>query len=298
MICVHFPGFPFSAATTIIHSIESKETVLPSLPTHSADSSVLLVQLSDSHLFADAGDKLLGMDTCDSLRRVIEQMLQEQPGIDLILATGDLSQDGSLASYERFRHLTDPLGAPVRWLAGNHDELPPMQGACAGTPLLEPIYDLGAWRVIMLDSSIPGAVPGFLADSQLELLERALSEAPQRHHLICLHHHPVPIGCKWMAPIGLRNADALFTILDRHPQARAVLWGHVHQEFDQMRGNLRLLASPSTCVQFAPGSEEFQVSSEAPGYRWLRLHADGTLDTGVSRVTGITFEIDYSVKGY
>ena len=97
---------------------------------------------------------------------------------------------------------------------------------------------------------------------------------------------------------SLRNADALFAILDRHPQARAVLWGHIHQEFDQMRGNLRLLASPSTCVQFAPGSEDFQVGNEAPGYRWLRLHADGGLDTGVSRVNGIHFEVDYSVKGY
>jgi Icc protein len=271
---------------------------LPSLPTSTTDSSVLLVQLSDSHLFAEAGGKLLGMDTCDSLRQVIEQMQQEQPDIDLILATGDLSQDGSQASYERFRSLTDSLGAPVRWLAGNHDEMPPMQAVCTGTPLLEPVFDIGAWRVIMLDSSIPGAVPGFLAESQLALLERALSEAPQRHHLICLHHHPVPIGCKWMDPIGLRNADALFAILDRHPQARAVLWGHVHQEFDQMRGNLRLIASPSTCVQFAPGSEDFQVGSEAPGYRWLRLHDDGKLETSVSRVTGIHFEVDYSVKGY
>ena len=263
-----------------------------------AASSVLLVQLSDSHLFAEADGKLLGMDTCDSLCRVIEQMQREQPSIDLILATGDLSQDGSPASYERFRTLTNELGAPVRWLAGNHDEVPPMQVACAGTSLLDPIFDLGAWRVILLDSSIPGAVPGFLADSQLELLERALREAPERHHLICLHHHPVSIGCKWMAPIGLRNPDALFAVLDRHPQARALLWGHIHQEFDQMRGNLRLLASPSTCVQFAPGSEEFQVGNEAPGYRWLRLHDDGRLETGVSRVTGITFEIDYSVKGY
>lgn len=263
-----------------------------------ADSSVLLVQLSDSHLFAEAGGKLLGMDTCDSLCRVIEQMQQEQPDIDLILATGDLSQDGSQASYERFRSLTDVLGVPVRWLAGNHDEIPPMQVTCAGTSLLEPVFDVGAWRVTLLDSSIPGAVPGFLADNQLELLERALSEAPERHHLICLHHHPVPIGCKWMEPIGLRNSAALFATLERHPQARAVLWGHVHQEFDQQRGNLRLLASPSTCVQFAPGSEDFQVGNEAPGYRWLRLHADGTLETGVSRVTGISFEVDYSVKGY
>ncbi len=298
MTCVRFSGFPFIAVTTIIHSIESKETVLPSLPTHAADSSVLLVQLSDSHLFTEADGKLLGMDTCASLQRVIEQVQQEQPRIDLILATGDLSQDGSQASYERFRQLTESLGAPVRWLAGNHDETPPMQEVCAGTSLLEPVFELGAWRVVMLDSSIPGAVPGFLADSQLVLLERALREAPQCHHLICLHHHPVSIGCKWMEPIGLRNRAALFAILDRYPQARAVLWGHIHQEFDQMRGNLRLLASPSTCVQFAPGSDDFQVSSEAPGYRWLRLHADGTLDTGVSRVTGIAFEIDYSVKGY
>jgi Icc protein len=259
---------------------------------------VLLVQLSDSHLFAEADGKLLGMDTCASLQRVIEQVQQEQPGIDLILATGDLSQDGSLASYERFRRLTEAFATPVRWLAGNHDEVPPMQAACADSTLLEPVIDVGAWRVVMLDSSIPGAVPGFLADSQLELLERALSEAPERHHLICLHHHPVSIGCKWMEPIGLRNPDTLFAILERHSQARAVLWGHIHQEFDQQRGNLRLLASPSTCVQFAPGSEDFQVSNEAPGYRWLRLHTDGRLETGVSRVTGITFEIDYSVKGY
>lgn len=271
---------------------------MPSHAPHATDSSVLLVQLSDSHLFAEADGKLLGMDTCASLQRVIEQVQQEQPGIDLILATGDLSQDGSLESYERFRRLTEAFATPVRWLAGNHDEVPPMQAACADSTLLEPVIDVGAWRIVMLDSSIPGAVPGFLADSQLELLERALSEAPERHHLICLHHHPVSIGCKWMDPIGLRNPDALFAILERHPQARAVLWGHIHQEFDQQRGNLRLLASPSTCVQFAPGSEDFQVSNEAPGYRWLRLHTDGRLETGVSRVTGITFEIDYSVKGY
>jgi Icc protein len=30
----------------------------------------------------------------------------------------------------------------------------------------------------------------------------------------------------------------------------------------------------------------------------LRLYADGRLNTGVSRVSGIEFEIDYSVKGY
>ena len=265
---------------------------------HASDRPVLLVQLSDSHLFAEPDGKLLGMNTRDSLEKVIERVQAEQAGIDLIIASGDLSQDGSVASYQRFRELSARLNAPARWFPGNHDELPAMHEACAGSDLLEQVVDLGNWRIILLDSSIPGAVPGFLADDQLALLERALSEAPERHHLVCFHHHPVPIGCRWMEPIGIRNPDALFTVLERHPQAKALLWGHVHQEFDQQRGNLRLLASPSTCVQFAPGSDDFQVGSQAPGYRWLRLHPDGQLETGVSRVTGIDFEIDYSVKGY
>jgi len=275
-----------------------KETALPSASILAADSSVLLVQLTDSHLFAEANGKLLGMDTQDSLQRVIERLLEEQPRIDLILASGDLSQDGSAESYRRFRQLTSVIPAPARWIPGNHDELPAMRAACGDSDLLEPIVDLGAWRIVLLNSSIPGSVPGHLAEDQLQLLERALSEAPERHHLICFHHHPVPIGCRWMEPIGLANPEALFAVLDRFPQVRALLWGHIHQEFDQSRNGARLLASPSTCVQFAPGSEEFKVDHEAPGYRWLRLHADGRLETGVSRVTGIQFEVDYSVKGY
>lgn len=271
---------------------------MPSAQTYPADSSVLLVQLSDSHLLAEVNGKLLGMDTQDSLQRVIEQVLDEQPQIDLVLATGDLSQDGSEASYTRFRQMTSVIPAPIRWLAGNHDELPAMQAACVGTDLLDTVMDVGNWRVILLDSSIPGAVPGFLSDRQLALLERALSEAPDRHHLICMHHHPVPIGSRWMDPIGLRNPDALFALVARFAQVRGMLWGHIHQEFDQMRNAVRLLASPSTCVQFAPGSETFQVDTSAPGYRWLRLFADGRIETGVSRVTGIDFEVDYSVKGY
>jgi 3',5'-cyclic-AMP phosphodiesterase len=300
--CDLFPFRGFTARRASQHNsrIPLKEKVLPgaSTKTTAVDRSVLLVQLSDSHLFADGAGKLLGMDTQDSLQRVIERVLQEQPQIDLILASGDLSQDGSAESYQRFREMTDVIPAPARWFPGNHDEVPAMQAACVDSDLLEPVIDLGNWRVTLLDSSIPGAVPGYLSEQQLALLERALSEAPDRHHLICLHHHPVSIGCKWMEPIGLRNPDALFAVLERFSQVRAVLWGHIHQELDQQRGPIRLLASPSTCVQFAPGSEEFQVDKTAPGYRWLRLFDDGRLETGVSRVTGIKFEIDYTIKGY
>jgi len=269
---------------------------LPSASSHS--SSVLLVQLSDSHLFAEADGALLGMTTRDSLTAVVDRVLAEQPQIDLVLATGDLSQDGTVESYQAFRQQSERLDAPKRWLPGNHDELREMAIAAQKSDVLDPFVDIGNWRVTMLDSAVPGSVPGYLKDEQLQLLAQALSEAPQRHHLICLHHHPVPIGAAWMAPIGLRNPEALFSVLERFPQARALLWGHVHQEFDQMRDGLRLMASPSTCIQFAPNSEGFALDAKAPGYRWLRLFDDGHMETGVSRIDPDLFEVDLSGAGY
>lgn len=270
---------------------------MPAVPSHVEDS-VLLVQLTDSHLFAEADGRLLGMDTADSLERVVDLVLEEQPQIDLVLATGDLSQDGSVASYRLFRQLSERIPAPFRWCPGNHDELAAMREAARNSEMLLPVLDIAGWRVVMLDTLVPGSVFGILEREQLTLLERALQEAPQRHVLICLHHHPVTIGSQWMDSIGLHNRDELFEILDRHDNVRALLWGHIHQEFDGQRDAVRLLASPSTGVQFTPGSEEFQVDVLGPGYRWLRLHADGSLDTGVSRVSGIDFQIDYSIRGY
>lgn len=268
----------------------------PSIPPGSAP--VYLVQLTDSHLFADAQGTLLGMNTRDSLQRVIDLVREEQPRIDLLLATGDLSQDGTEQSYACFRDFTASLGAPARWLAGNHDEPLPMEQAAQGTELLNPQVDIGNWRILMLNSAVPGAVPGVLDEGQLERLEASLKNEPQRHHLICFHHQPVSIDCAWMAPIGLRNADALFDLLKGYPQVRALLWGHIHQEWDQLRDGVRLLASPSTCIQFEPGSEDFKVGDQAPGYRWLRLQPDGSIDTGVSRVSNFAFTVDYAGDGY
>ncbi|WP_350570355.1 3',5'-cyclic-AMP phosphodiesterase [Pseudomonas sp. H26/SER47-MNA-CIBAN-0231] len=271
---------------------------MPSVSTLTSADPALLVQLSDSHLFAEAHSKLLGMKTRESLQQVIDLVLAQQAQIDLLLATGDISQDGTLESYQAFRQMSAQINAPARWIPGNHDEPMVMAEAAVQSTLLESVVDIGNWRVTMLDSAVPGSVPGYLQDDQLQLLARALSEAPERHHLVCLHHHPVSIGCAWMEPIGLRNPEAFFEVLDRFPQVRAVLWGHVHQEIDRERNGVRLMASPSTCIQFEPGSADFKVGEQAPGYRWLRLLSDGQLETGVERVTDFEFTVDYGSNGY
>ncbi|MDH0305192.1 MULTISPECIES: 3',5'-cyclic-AMP phosphodiesterase [unclassified Pseudomonas] len=259
-------------------------------------SPVHVVQLTDAHLFADPAGGLLGVKTRDSLAHVVDQVRREQQRIDLLLCTGDLSQDASVASYQAFRDLTATLGAPARWLPGNHDEARVM--AEVAPELVRSVTDIGAWRIVMLDSAVIGATFGLLAADQLVVLDEALATAGDRHCLVCCHHQPVDIGCAWIAPIGLRNADELLARVKRYPQVKALLWGHIHQEWDEVRDGIRFLATPSTCIQFAPRSEAFKVSEERPGYRWLRLHADGWLETGVERALDFEVRLDFDSPGY
>lgn len=257
---------------------------------------VHVVQLTDAHLFANPAGTLLGLNTRDSLRHVVAQVRREQPRVDLLLCTGDLSQDASVASYEAFRELTREIAVPTRWLPGNHDEAKVM--AEVAPELVQSVTDIGSWRVVMLNSAVLGATHGLLEQDQLSILDEALASAAERHCLVCCHHQPVDIGCAWIAPIGLRNADELLQRLRGYPQVKALLWGHIHQEWDELREGLRLLATPSTCIQFAAGSEDFKVSEEQPGYRWLRLHADGQLETGVARAADFEVKLDFNSPGY
>ena len=77
-----------------------------------------------------------------------------------------------------------------------------------------------------------------------------------------------------------------------------VISGHVHQDSGQAYHGVQCLTVPSTCIQFAPGSAEFQVDAQAPGCRMLTLHESGEWETAVLRVTDETFAVDLDSPGY
>ncbi len=170
----------------------------------------------------------------------------------------------------------------------------------AGAPRLPDCIETPHWLVVMLDSQVPGQVGGELGADQLARLSECLELARQqsRHALVCLHHQPIPVGCAWLDDQMVADADALFTFLDRQDTVKGVVWGHVHQALDRDRNGVSLMASPSTCVQFAPGQIDFKADTAAPGYRWLSLHPDGRIETGISRVTDVVFDVDTESGGY
>lgn len=250
------------------------------------DAPAMLVQVTDSHLFGEAGTAMLGVDTDASLRAVLRQIEADGRHPDLLLATGDLSQDGEAQAYRRFASILSEAPALdracVRCLPGNHDLPAVMRQELAEWSA--PVTDVGAWRVVTLDTTVPGSNAGHLPDRQLDMLEAALAAAPGRHTLVAMHHNPMQIDSHWHDTMMIDNPQALFKLLTHWPQVRVLLWGHVHHEFDRRRHNLRMLATPSTCFQFSIRDGKHVVDNMAPGYRWIKLYQDGSMATGVRRV--------------
>lgn len=253
--------------------------------------AVQLVQITDCHIFASAGEKLRGLNTRDSFEAVKSAVVKAGDNLDLLLVTGDLSQDGSADSYRYLARQFDQFGLPTFWLPGNHDESSTLEKHFTGKHIHASKQVLvGAWQIVMLDSTISGEVHGRVAESQLTFLDNALRQYPHRHSLVCLHHQALETGSEWIDIKGLRDGAQLRERLAQHDNLRAVLWGHVHQEFDRSIDGIEWMSTPSSCVQFKPGSKEFALGMEAAGYRHLRLKADGSLETTVRRIDPISFE--------
>jgi Icc protein len=264
-----------------------------------SDAGLRVVQITDTHLYAQPEGRLLGLKTQDTFEEVLLRVISTMDDLDLVLATGDLVHDGSEAGYQRARDGFQRLGKPVYCIPGNHDNPAVMARVMnSGSVKVVPRATHGNWAFVFLDSTVEAHEGGHLRRTQLDLLQEQLAISVGQHVLICLHHQPVPVGSSWMDQMAVDNAEDFFAIIDRYPQVRAVVWGHVHQAFDRMRKGVRLLASPSTCIQFAPDGDHFGVDPQPPAYRWLVLHPNGRIDTGIERLDALPAGLDVDSAGY
>ncbi len=258
-----------------------------------------IVQLTDLHLFADPKDRLLGVQTEESFLAVLSLVQQQHKKPDLMLFTGDLTQDSSKEAYLRLRYYLNKLNIPCYCLPGNHDNPELMQSILnfENIKTSSNILKKG-WQIICLNSKLPGSEGGHLTGDELNLLKEKLEQYPNKPTLIVFHHPPLPVGSSWLDTMTLDNPDALFEVTSQHPQVKGLLLGHVHQDQDWDQNGLRLLTTPSTCFQFKPNSQEFTLDQKPPGYRWLNLFADGSIETGVKRLAAAPEGLSDNSSGY
>ncbi|WP_405871640.1 MULTISPECIES: metallophosphoesterase [unclassified Streptomyces] len=207
-----------------------------------------ILQLSDTHLERTDAPNRHGVNATDSLRLMLAQ-LRHQRGVDAIVVTGDIANDGAVEAYTTARGLLGEfalsLDAPVFYTTGNHDEreafgkvLGSGHVAVDGTERAEAVIESPAgeraavstvdgWRFVTLDSLVPGKVHGWLGAEQLAWLRGVLATPAPKGTVLALHHPPIALDVETQRVFGLRNPSALAEVV-RGSDVRVVLTGHFH----------------------------------------------------------------------
>ena len=246
-----------------------------------------MLHLTDPHLFADPQGALRGAATLASLQAVLEHYRDSDWRADIIAVTGDLIQDDSAGAYAHFCRLLREPGLPVYCLPGNHDVRSLMRTALADPPFHYcEATERAGWLIVCIDSCVSDDAGGAISDAEYERLEKKIANTGAEHVMVCLHHPPVPMHSKWLDTVGLARGDEFLQRAGASGKVRLAIFGHVHQEYEADHNGIRIIATPSTCRQFAKGSDEFALDNNPPAYRRITLHPAGDFDTELVWVDG------------
>lgn len=249
----------------------------------------VIVHLSDTHLLA--GNRPLGgrYDTAANLTATLAAV--ERTGVrpDAIVFTGDLTDLGEPEAYAALRAEVEPfaarLGAPLVWVAGNHDERPALRAALLGAaPTEEPVtgvWDLDGLRLIALDSTVPGWHHGDLDPGQLEWLRGVLAEPAPLGTILALHHPPLPSHIPFFDILELRHQDALAGVI-AGTDVRAILAGHLHYSTSGTFAGVPVSVASATCYTMNLQRPPAEVNGMDAGQSFHLVHVyDDTITHAV-----------------
>ncbi|MFB3977529.1 phosphodiesterase [Microbacterium proteolyticum] len=260
----------------------------------------VILHLSDTHLLA--GDRLLGgrYDAAAHLRRTLDAA--EATGVrpDAVVFTGDLTDLGEPEAYRALRAAVEPwaarLGAPVIWVAGNHDERPALRaGLLHAEATEEPVigvWNLDGLRLIALDSSVPGWHHGDLNAAQLDWLRRELAEPAPLGTILALHHPPLPTHIPFFDILELRDQAGLADAI-AGSDVRAILAGHLHYSTSGTFAGVPVSVSAASCYTMDLARPAEEVNGMDAGQSFHLVHVwDDTITHAVVPV------VDAEPAGY
>lgn len=233
-----------------------------------------ILQITDTHLYGDPAARHYDrIDTGAALTGLLDR-LGALEAVDAVVHTGDASEDGSEESYRRLHAILDPvaerLGAALAITMGNHDvsaAYAAVRGPGArGTDSQDRVHELaGGGRVVVLDSSLPGAGYGQLEDAQLAWLADVLAEPAAAGTVLALHHPPLVAATPMLRTLDLDRLEELAAVL-AGSDVRIVLAGHYHHEMSGSIGGVPVHVAPGVTNVVDPvGAGEHERSHALSG---------------------------------
>jgi Icc protein len=238
-----------------------------------------ILHLSDTHVERTDAPNRHGVNATDSLRLMLGE-LRHLRGVDAIVVTGDIANDGAVEAYTTARELLTefalPWNAPVFCTTGNHDEREAFgkvlgsghlaaDGGERAAAAIESaageraaVSTVDGWRFVTLDSLVPGKVHGWVGAEQLAWLRGVLAEPAEKGTVLALHHPPIALDVETQRVFGLRNPAELAEAI-RGSDVRVVLTGHFHVQLFGMLEAIPVWVTPGVVNRIdlttPPGTE-------------------------------------------
>ncbi|MEM7794199.1 MAG: phosphodiesterase [Cyanobacteria bacterium P01_C01_bin.118] len=225
----------------------------------------IIAQISDLHVQIPGKLAYGVVDTNTLVTEAIGHLSKLTPQPDIVVISGDLVQDGTIAEYELLQNMLSPLQCPIYLMPGNHDQRENLRQVFAshaylsnGTPHLSYVVEDYPIRMIMLDSILPGKGSGCIDSERLRWLKQTLLAAPETPTLMFMHHPPFATGIPWMDRKPLQGHETLATLISQHLQVQRISCGHLHRTIYCSWAGTVVSSQPSvvhqSSIDFTPDS--------------------------------------------
>lgn len=241
---------------------------------------MLILQLSDLHMRrrGEASNRVVESNML--VERALRAAARLRPKYKALIITGDLADRGRAEEYDELARLIAHYVPDAYVIPGNHDNrellVSKFRPQVAPSGFVDYVIDLGAVRIVMLDSVVPGAPFGELRASQLNWLDSELAKAPKVPTMVAIHHPPFATGIAHMDAIALKSPDVFVDIVARHPQVERIVCGHCHRQIVASVAQAVVTVAPSVGVAVAFDIDPAATSSfvkEPPqfvAHRWTK----------------------------
>lgn len=227
-----------------------------------------IIHLSDLHI-PEYGHDIWGINPVDHLKKVISK-IKDLKNIDAIFISGDISNDGSLWSYQYFDTIFAELGIPTYCCPGNHDNLNLFYNEYQPHFYINKEFiSFEKWSFIFMNSAVEGMSRGLIDEKKLENLL-----AQTNGNIAIILHHPPVEQEGWLNRKLLENRNKFNDIISKNKNVKLVLYGHTHYNKINKVNNIIYSSASSVGFAFNPELPKFEIAHGKEGYSVISLNDD------------------------
>lgn len=238
---------------------------------------IKVAHITDTHLLKDSSLTLNQINPVARLKKIIS--IVEKRKYDLVIFTGDISDDGNENSYNLFFDSIEILSHPCIIISGNHDNATTLNAMQENKKTCIPISKLpitiNNWNFLFLNTNVTNQPYGEIKQDDVILMKSTMEKLTGK---ICvIMHHPVfPSYIGNLDQYNVKNPEYFLSLCEN--KIDLVICGHIHGDHRWVFNKTAFESAPSTLFQFDnpdASSQNYRIDNALFGYKEYFFYESG-----------------------